>query len=394
MGDNMASAQQASAHHSTAQQTTLADVRLALSDLAKRAQSVAKACNNDESTKLYLVLPMLRALGYDVTDPLEVYPNHETDPVSGDGGPKVYVADFAILRSGSPVIAIGANRNAADLAAKKQSIAMYFSAWPTTKVGVLSNGMVFDFFVDSHEPGIMDDEPFLTVDLATMVENGAPEEVADTLVYATKAQLDPDKIAERAHLQLVKKRLRAAFVEEAQGPSEDLCRAMMGRVGFPGVRREAIERHYGTLVKAAFEEALVLPVVQKLRAGGVGEGVAGGIKLDVSQSLSAAEGDLALMQALRRRLAFLCETEAQFQAIEHLRLTSNVGKLIAYFDRDPDGRVVEIVRGSGSLNRYVFADGDVITANLAELDAPLKAAFMTALSKLDVATPGRLRKAG
>jgi predicted type IV restriction endonuclease len=376
-----------------ASQSALSDLRATLGELAKRAAGVAKACNNDESTKLYLVLPMLRALGYDSSDPLEVYPNHETDPVTGEDGPKVYTADFAILRAGAPVIAVGSSRTAADLAKKKQAIGMYFSAWSSTKIGILSNGIVFDFFVDSHEPGVMDDEPFLTLDLATMAENGAPEDVAETLLHATKPLLDPDKVAERAHLQLVKKRLRSAFVEEAQGPSEDLCRAMMGRVGFPGVRREAIERHYGALVKAAFEEALVLPVVQKLKSSGVGDGIASGIKMDVSQSLASADHDISLVNALRRRLAYLCDTDVQYQAIDHLRVTSFVGKLVVHFDRDPEGVIVAIVRGSGTQNRFVFGDTDVVTANLADLDAPLKAAFVTAVSKLDSNAPGRLRKA-
>jgi predicted type IV restriction endonuclease len=372
----------------------LMDLRATLGEVAKRAQAVVKACNNDESTKLYLVLPVLRALGYDSNDPLEVYPNHETDPIAGSDGNKVYVADFAILRNGDPVIAVGASRQASDLAAKKQSVGMYFSAWPTVKLGVLSNGMMFDFYVDSHEPGVMDDDPFLTLDLATVAGGTVSDDVAETLLYATKPLLDPDRIAERAHLQLVKKRLRSAFVEEAQGPSEDLCRAMMGRVGFPGVRKEAIERHYGALVKSAFEEALVLPVVQKLKSSGVGEGIAGGIKMDVSQSLAAADQDLALVQSLKRRLAYLSATEAQYQAIEHLRVTTYVGKLILHFDQDPaEGRIVEIVRG-GMQNRFVFVDGDVVTANLADLDAPLKAAFVTACSRIDTAAPGRLRKAG
>lgn len=379
----------------SASQTALQDLRTALGDVAKRAQSVAKACNNDESTKMYLVLPLLRALGYDSTDPLEVYPNHETDPVDGPEGSKVYVADFAVLRDGQPVIAVGANKSAADLVAKRGSIGMYFSAWPSAKLGVLSNGIVFEFYVDSVEPGVMDSDPFLTLDLATMAEAGPSEDVAEALLYATKPLLDPDKIAERAHLQLVKKRLRAAFIEEAQGPSEELCRAMLGRVGFPGVRKEAIERYYGALVKTAFEEALVLPVVQKLKSSGVGEGIAGGIKMDVSQSLAAADQDLVLIHALRRRLAFLADTEAQFQAIDHVYVSSFVGKLTAHLGADPvEGRFLDIVRGSGAQNRFVFVDGDVVTASLSDLDAPLKAAFVTACARFDGASPGRLRKSG
>ncbi len=369
------------------------ELRTALAELAKRSTSLVKACNNEESIKLYLVLPMLRVLGYDSNDPLEVYPNHESDPVAGATGPKVYTADFAILRTGAPVIAIGAGRTPADLEAKRQTIGTYFSAWSSVKLGIVSNGLVFEFFVDSLEPGLMDNEPFLTLDLQTIAEGAVPDEVIDTLVHATKRLLDPDKIAERAHLQLVRKRLRMAFVEEAQKPSDDLCRAMMSRIGFPGVRREAIERHYGALVKSSFEEALVLPVVQRLKAGGVTDGIASGIKMDISQSLASVEHEISLVSALRRRLAFLVKDEAHYQAIEHLRVQSFVGRLVVFFNRDPDGRIVEIIRGAGSSDKFIFAGTEIVTTNLADIDVPLKAAFEAKVSHLDQAL-SRARKTG
>ena len=365
-------------------------LRTALTDLAKRSATIAKACNNDESVKLYLVLPMLRALGYDSTDPLEVYPNHETDRIEGPDGARVTIADFAILKAGQPVIAIGAARAPADLAAKRAIIASYFSAWPSVKVAMLSNGQLFEFFVDSQTPGAMDTEPFLTLDLETMGEAGPSDDAVETLAHATKAELDPDRIAECAHLGLVKKRLRGAFVEEAQKPSEDLARAMMARVGFPGVRKEAIDRHYAGLVKSAFEEALVLPVVQRLKAGA--DGIASSLKLDVSQSLSSAEREIALFNQLRRRLAYLVDDETHYQALDLLVCTNSIGKLTIALDRDPAARVVEIVRGSGMADRYVFTDGEIVTANIADIDVPLKAAFLARVAALDANTTARLRK--
>lgn len=366
------------------------DLRTALTDLAKRSATIAKACNNDESVKLYLVLPMLRALGYDSTDPLEVYPNHETDPVTGPDGMQVYTADFAILRAGQPVIAISAARTPADLTTKRATIATYFSAWPSAKVALLSNGLLFEFFVDSQDPGAMDTEPFLTLDLETMGDAGPSDDVVETLTHATKAELDPDRIAERAHLGLVKKRLRSAFVEEAQRPSEDLARAMMARIGFPGVRKEAIDRHYAGLVKSAFEESLVLPVVQRLKAGA--DGIASGLKLDVSQTLASAEREIALFNQLRRRLAFLVDEETHYQALNLLVCTNSIGRLTVSLAGDADGRIVDIIRGSGAADRYVFADAEIVTANIADVDTPLKAAFLAGVATLAASTTARLRK--
>jgi predicted type IV restriction endonuclease len=60
------------------------------------------ACTNEESTKLFLILPFLAVLGYDPLNPYEVYPEHAAtfDPTTAN---KV---DFAVLRDGVPVIAI------------------------------------------------------------------------------------------------------------------------------------------------------------------------------------------------------------------------------------------------------------------------------------------------
>ena len=59
--------------------TTSNELRAGLLAVAKRSVSIMTACNNEESTKLYLVLPFLGLLGYDYANPYEVYPDHLAD---------------------------------------------------------------------------------------------------------------------------------------------------------------------------------------------------------------------------------------------------------------------------------------------------------------------------
>ncbi len=376
----------------------VSELRAELADLAKRSVTLMKACNNEESIKLYLVLPMIGVLGYDSSDPLEVYPNHETDLIKDETGSHAYTADFAILAGGPPLIAFGAARTAGDMAEKRDRVAKYFNAWPSAKLGVVTNGILFEFYVDSIEPNTMDAEPFLSLDLQTIAHSSVPDDVAETLVYATKGALDPDMIAERAHLQLVRKRLRTAFVEEAQSPSEDLCRLMMTRIGFGTVRREAIDRHYAQLVKASLEEALVLPVVNRLKAGGTGDGKSSVLKPQVGQKIASAERELAIFNTVRRRLAFLVEDEALYQAIDRIDFKDYVGKLVVYFDRDPKGRLFELIRGADGHDKFIFAEpyGEIVTSSIADTDAALKAAFEARVREIDGAmtAAGRARRLG
>lgn len=356
--------------------SAVGELRSALAEQAKRSGALVKACNNDESMKLYLVLPMIAALGYDSTDPLEVYPNHEADLVAGLGAQQPFVADFAVLRDGLPVIAFGAARAAGDFDAKKLMIGAYYSAWPSVRLACLTNGIKFDFYVDSIVSNAMDEEPFLTLDLDTIAAGGVPDDVAETLHFATKGALDPEMMAERAHLQLVRKRLRTAFVEEAQAPTEDFCRLMMQRVGFPNVPRQAIDRHYAPLVKSSFEEALVLPVVQRLNVAGASEGLASGLKMQVGQKVASSERDLAIFNAIRRRFAYLAEDEAHFAAIDRVGYKDSVGRITFFFDKDPDGRMFEVIRGVGSVDKFVFPGiGEFVTSDITTIDAQLKAVF-------------------
>lgn len=361
------------------------ELRSALAEQAKRSGALVKACNNDESMKLYLVLPMIAALGYDSTDPLEVYPNHEADLVPGEGHAAPFVADFAVLRGGQPVIAVGAARTANDLAAKRAMIGGYYTAWPSVKLACLTNGIKFDFFVDSIVTNVMDDEPFLTLDLDVISAGGVPDDVAETLHFATKSALDPEMMAERAHLQLVRKRLRTAFVEEAQSPTEDFSRLMMQRVGFPNVPREAIDRHYAPLIKSSFEEALVLPVVQRLNVAGSSEGLASGLKLQVGQKVASSERELAVFNAVRRRLAFLVRDEAHFDAIDRIGYKDSVGKITFFLDRDPDGRLFEVIRGVGSVDKFVFPGqlGEIVTPDVRAVDGQLLAVFEARVREAD-----------
>ena len=136
------------------------------------------ACGNEESTKLYLALPMLGLLGYDYSNPYEVYPEHMAhfDPN------KPIKVDLAIMRDGQPVIGIECKKVGSDLIEPRAEIRTYYNALPTTRLAILTNGIVFEFFVDSVDPNVMDDEPFLTLDLDTVSRNGVSDEVLETLL--------------------------------------------------------------------------------------------------------------------------------------------------------------------------------------------------------------------
>lgn len=371
--------------------TTHNELRAGLLAVAKRSIGIMAACTNEESTKLYLVLPMLGLLGYDFTNPYEVYPEHAASFGSGD----IARVDLAVLRDGQPEIAIECKQTGADLAESRGQLARYFNALPTVKLGIMTNGIVFEFFVDSAQPNLMDDEPFMTLDLETIARVGVSDEVLESLISATKEHYDPETIAEAAHVQLVKKRLRTIFVEEAKGPSEEFCRYALLKAGLNNVRKAAIERYYAPMIKTAFEESLVLPVVARLRSESATDGRPSVGLHQLGQRISTTEREIEIFGFVKRRLAYLVDDETHFAAIDNVQMKDYVGKLAIFYDRERKGRLFDFIEGADGFDKYIFPDpiGDIVTNNILEIDDALKAIFITRVRELGgIYQPSRMQR--
>lgn len=348
--------------------------------VAKRSVSIVAACTNEESTKLYLVLPVLGLLGYDYTNPWEVYPEHPAG-IAGSGGRNI---GFVVLKDGQPVIAVESVRAGAPLFEHRGLIAESSNALPTVKLAILTNGIVFEFFVDSDEPNRMDDDPFLTIDLETVARVGVTDEALESLLLLTKGNFEPETLAETAHIQIIKKRLRTAFVDEARGPSEEFCRFVLEKIGLRNVRKAALEHHYAPMIRTAFEESLVLPVAQRLRSDLSAEGKGTAAFHQISQRVAAASRELAFLTYIRQRLAYLATDETLFQAIANVRYREYVGRIVVYYDRERRGRLFEYIEAGDGYDKYIFPDpfGEIVTNNPAEIDDALRSIFAIRVREL------------
>jgi hypothetical protein len=354
--------------------TTSNELRAGLLAVAKRSVSIMTACSNEESTKLYLVLPFLGLLGYDYANPYEVYPEHLADFDQASQN-KV---DFAVLKDGAPVIAIECKQVGADLFESRGQLRRYYNALIDVKLGILTNGVLYEFFVDSTAPNVMDEEPFLTIDLEMIARAGVSDEIVETLLSATKGCYDSETVAEAAHVQLVKKRLRSVFIEEAKGPSEDFCRFALERIGIKSIRKQVIDRYYAPMIRAAFEESLIIPVVERLRAQGSGDARSGSLAIhQLGQRIDTTERELAVVAYVKRRLSYLAENEIQFDAIENVRHKDYVGKLVVFYDRERKGRLFDYIEGADGYDKYIFPDpiGEIVSNNVLEIDTALKTVF-------------------
>jgi len=362
---------------------TLGELKASLLAVAERSAGIKFNCDNEEGTKQFLVLPVIAALGYDCTNPFEVQPEFPADFRNG----MQERVDYVIMSGGKPVIAVECKKVGTDLAANRGQLRAYFTPLSSVRVGILTDGLRFEFFVDCEDANVMDTEPFVTLDLEQATRSPIPDDVIEALSKISRANFEPDAIAEVAEMRLVAKRLRTALTQEFREPSDELCKLALQRAGVTNVRRASIQARYGGLIRAAMEDALILPVVEMLRASS-GERSPSNPKDDVCQRIITTERELSVYRYVCRRLAFLSSDERHFSAIEQVGYRDYIGKFAIYYSNVHKGRLLDFIEGSNGQDKFIFPEpfGELVTGNMRDLDDSLRKIFVQRVRELGAPT--------
>ncbi len=224
-----------------------------LSAFAERAMRIVTHCASEEATRIYLVMPFLELLGYDAGDPSVIVPEHENS------------IDYAIMVSGKPGIAVAATASSNPSSDVYPRLRGYWNARKVLKLGVATNGIVYDVFIDSEVPHVLDAEPFVTLDIEAIAGGRIDPQCLKLFVMISAAHYDPVGLAEQAYATNLVDRLKGRILEEFRHPSEALCRLLLEQIGVRNARIDVIDQHYRAILKSSMEQAIIVPVVQALR---------------------------------------------------------------------------------------------------------------------------------
>ena len=137
----------------------------------------------EESIKIALVLPLIKALGYDYHNPSEVAAEFATPE-----GTNARV-DYAIMQDDKPIILIECKALGKSLSGAAHSqLEGYFNN-TAAAIGVLTDGIVYKFFTDINDTDKMDQLPFLQVNIRDIRK--AHQSVVAELQRFAKGKFDP-----------------------------------------------------------------------------------------------------------------------------------------------------------------------------------------------------------
>ncbi len=223
---------------------------------AKNIPTISEKIATEEGTKNALIMPFIRILGYDVFNPNEVNPVLIAD-VGTKKGEKV---DYAIMKDGNPVILVECKAVSADLNKEHASqLFRYFSVTPA-KVGILTNGIVYQFFTDLEAKNKMDQKPFLEINLLDIKEPLIAE-----LKKFTKQGLNLDELEDTASQLKYTREIIQIINKEFSKPSEEFVKFFAKQV-YPKTLTAQAKDKFTIITKESLNQFLLEKINDRLKS--------------------------------------------------------------------------------------------------------------------------------
>ncbi len=195
------------------------ELKLKLEQLHQRVNGLKDQIQTEEATKTAFVMPFIQILGYDIFNPTEVVPEFIAD-IGTKKGEKV---DFVIKKEDEPILIIECKNWKENADAHNSQLHRYYHV-SKARFGVLTNGIIYNFYTDLEQPNIMDEKPFFTINLDDLKDNSIK-----VLENFTKSGYNLESILDSAEALKYIKAIRKEFEKEIENPSDELVRLLVNR---------------------------------------------------------------------------------------------------------------------------------------------------------------------
>lgn len=226
-----------------------------LKQISARVDQLKGSIQTEEATKNALVLPFIRALGFDIFDPTEVIPEMTCD-VGMKKGEKI---DYAISVAGIPTMLVECKFWKENLDKHSGQLFRYFGA-SSAKIGILTNGIQYRFYTDIDEPNKMDEHPFLELDL----ENLNPQTV-DQVKKFSKEGFSLEEIMKSASAFKYAADMERTLRAEFSNPEPEFVRFLVKKT-YKGVVTPQVLDRCLPMVKQAFGKIIDEEITKRLNS--------------------------------------------------------------------------------------------------------------------------------
>jgi len=362
---------------------------------AKAVLERAPRAQTEAATQQYLILPFFQLLGYDPLNPDEIIPEAHAS-FSDKFKNRV---DYAICKDREPVIAVECKCVGRLVDANRGELKGYFNALASVKLGILTDGIVYELYSDTDSENMMDDEPFIRVDLSEVAGGQIDESALDALQKLRKGTFDPADVGADAKRKIYATSYVDALERSFRQPDEALVKLLMDLAGIEGRRtvrmleehtpivREAVQAFFDKkiLERVGFADRQDLVRVQPaeapaaaVSATATSDGAEAAPVTVVESGIITTETEMRIFEYARTRLSFLVREEDLFEKLDGLAWVDRKTLFTVYYRQERKGRLFNFREGSDGTLYFDFPDAEEIAIEprqLRELDEALLATF-------------------
>lgn len=228
----------------------------ALKNISNTLPKQMEVIKTEEATKNALIMPFIQALGYNIFDPTEVVPEFTAD-VGTKKGEKV---DYAIMIDNKPVMLFECKTINSELDRNHASQLYRYFSTTEARFGILTNGIIYNFYTDIEKPNTLDEKPFLELNLLELTETSVNE-----LNKFIKSTFDLDEILSSASELKYTREIKKILSKELEDPSEEFVRYFAKKV-YPGPVTSNVREKFEVITKRALNQFIKEQVSSRLKS--------------------------------------------------------------------------------------------------------------------------------
>ena len=219
-----------------------------IKQLGEKVTRLRTATTTEEGTKMAFIVPLIRALGYDDSDPTEVIPEYGAN-IALEGMRQGEKVDYCIAKENNPIMIIECKKCSEKLDFHKSQLHRYFGVTPC-KVGILTNGVLYRFYADLEQDNIMDSTPFLEFDITNINEI-----IINELKKFQKHHFDIQQIKNSDKDLKFTKAIKEILKNEYNEPTDEFSKFFASKIWAQDKKITArILETFKPLVKKSFQE--------------------------------------------------------------------------------------------------------------------------------------------
>lgn len=211
--------------------------------LSEKILKIRQEVKTEESTKTSMILPLFQILEYDIFNPKEFTAEFIAD-VGLKKGEKV---DYLVSNNGIKTFLVECKKWNESLEDHRSQLLRYYHT-SEAKFGILTNGIIYEFFTDSENPNIMDSDPFFTFNFEKFDDSDL-----NMLIKFSKSKYNENLILEEIEKIKYISKFKNVILSELSNPSKEFSDLIIRKVYSGRLTKKQFEIYF-SIFNQALEE--------------------------------------------------------------------------------------------------------------------------------------------